>query len=142
MDSVPVVAIAGNVTRDLLGLDSFQEVDITGITMPITKAQLYCQGYRDLASILREAFQIANSGRWDRCWSIFPRYYSPDLHHEKQPLLQPTECDLPPQERFSIVGAGAVETGRAALVYRARAVLSEARMLLVGVCSAGCARFV
>ena len=60
MDSIPVVAITGNVTRNLLGLDSFQEVDITGITMPVTKHNYIVKDIRDLASILREAFQIAN----------------------------------------------------------------------------------
>lgn len=63
MDSVPMVAITGNVNRDLLGLDSFQEVDITGITMPITKHNFLVKRVEDLAGILRQAFQIAGSGR-------------------------------------------------------------------------------
>ncbi|WP_085832997.1 biosynthetic-type acetolactate synthase large subunit [Clostridium merdae] len=63
MDSVPMVAITGNVTIDLLGLDSFQEVDITGITMPITKHNFIVKDVSDLASTLREAFRIAESGR-------------------------------------------------------------------------------
>ena len=63
MDSVPVVAITGNVSLDLLGLDSFQEVDITGITMPVTKHNFLVRDVKDLADIIRRAFQIANSGR-------------------------------------------------------------------------------
>ena len=63
MDSVPVVAITGNVNVDLLGLDSFQEVDITGITMPITKHNFLVKHIEDLADVLRQAFQIAQSGR-------------------------------------------------------------------------------
>ena len=63
MDSVPMVAITGNVNLNLLGLDSFQEVDITGITMPITKHNYIVKDVRDLADTLREAFQIAQSGR-------------------------------------------------------------------------------
>ncbi len=63
MDSVPVVAITGNVNRDLLGLDSFQEVDITGITMPITKHNFIVKRVEDLADTIREAFLIANEGR-------------------------------------------------------------------------------
>lgn len=63
MDSVPMVAITGNVTRDLLGLDSFQEVDITGITMPVTKHNFLVKRVGDLADTLRRAFQIAGSGR-------------------------------------------------------------------------------
>ena len=63
MDSVPLVAITGNVSRNLLGLDSFQEVDITGITMPITKHNFIVQNVEDLADTLRLAFKIAASGR-------------------------------------------------------------------------------
>ncbi|MDD3261143.1 MAG: thiamine pyrophosphate-binding protein, partial [Oscillospiraceae bacterium] len=63
MDSVPVVAITGNVNVDLLGLDSFQEVDITGITMPVTKHNFLVKHIEDLADTLRQAFQIAQSGR-------------------------------------------------------------------------------
>ena len=63
MDSVPMVAITGNVTRDLLGLDSFQEVDITGITMPVTKHNYLVKDAGDLADTLRKAFLIAGSGR-------------------------------------------------------------------------------
>lgn len=101
MDSVPVVAITGNVTRDLLGLDSFQEVDITGITMPITKHNYIVKDIRDLASILREAFQIANSGRKGPVLVDIPKDITAQTCiYEKQPPLQPTECDLPPQERL------------------------------------------
>ena len=63
MDSVPVVAITGNVPLSLLGRDSFQEVDITGITMNITKHNYIVKDIRDLASTIREAFYIANEGR-------------------------------------------------------------------------------
>lgn len=63
MDSVPVVAITGNVPRALIGKDSFQEVYIAGITMPITKHNFMVQKIEDLAPILREAFRLANSGR-------------------------------------------------------------------------------
>lgn len=63
MDSVPVVAITGNVTRNLLGLDSFQEVDITGVTMPITKHNYIVKDINQLADTIREAFWLANEGR-------------------------------------------------------------------------------
>ena len=63
MDSVPMVAITGNVACSLLGLDSFQEVDITGITMPITKHNFIVKDVNKLADTLREAFYIAGSGR-------------------------------------------------------------------------------
>ena len=63
MDSVPLVAITGNVSCGLLGLDSFQEVDITGITMPITKHNFIVKSVVDLADTIRLAFRIANTGR-------------------------------------------------------------------------------
>ncbi len=63
MDSVPVVAITGNVGLSFLGRDSFQEVDICGITMPITKHNFIVKDVNELADTVREAFRIANSGR-------------------------------------------------------------------------------
>lgn len=63
MDSIPMVAITGNVSNDLLARDSFQEVDITGITMPITKHNFIVKNVNDLASVIRKAFRIAMSGR-------------------------------------------------------------------------------
>lgn len=63
MDSVPLVAITGNVSCSLLGLDSFQEVDITGVTMPITKHNFIVKDISELAKTIRLAFKIAGSGR-------------------------------------------------------------------------------
>ncbi len=63
MDSVPMVAITCNVTLPLLGKDSFQEIDIAGITMPITKHNFIVKDIRDLAETIRRAFLIAKSGR-------------------------------------------------------------------------------
>ncbi|RIA75803.1 acetolactate synthase large subunit [Anaeroplasma bactoclasticum] len=63
MDSVPMVAITGNVGVSSLGKDSFQEVDITGITMPITKHNYIVKDINKLAETFREAFAIARSGR-------------------------------------------------------------------------------
>lgn len=63
MDSIPLVAITGNVPTGLLGLDSFQEVDICGITMPVTKHNYIVKDVTKLADTIREAFYIANEGR-------------------------------------------------------------------------------
>lgn len=63
MDSVPMVAITGNVPTNIMGKDSFQEVYIAGITMPITKHNFIVRDINDLAKTLRKAFFIANSGR-------------------------------------------------------------------------------
>ena len=63
MDSVPVVAITCNVTNSLLGKDSFQEIDITGVTMPITKYNFIVKDVNRLATVIRRAFTIAQTGR-------------------------------------------------------------------------------
>jgi len=63
VDSVPIVAITGNVGVPLLGKDSFQEVDITGVTMPIVKHNWIVKDVKDLAQVVREAFIVAKTGR-------------------------------------------------------------------------------
>lgn len=63
MDSVPMVAITCNVTLPLLGKDSFQEVDIAGVTMPVTKHSFIVKDVNDLAAVMRRAFKIAQKGR-------------------------------------------------------------------------------
>ena len=63
MDSVPVVAITANVGKTLLGKDSFQEIDIAGVVMPITKHSFLVKNIEDLAPTIRRAFEIAKTGR-------------------------------------------------------------------------------
>lgn len=63
LDSIPMIAICGNVPTTHIGTDSFQEIDITGITLPITKHNYFVNDVEDLADILREAFRLAKSGR-------------------------------------------------------------------------------
>ncbi len=63
MDSVPIVAITANVGKSMLGKDSFQEIDIAGVVMPITKHSFIVKNVEDLAPTIRRAFKIAKSGR-------------------------------------------------------------------------------
>lgn len=63
LDSVPMIAITGNVPTSLIGRDSFQEINITGVTMPITKHNYFVTDVRELVDTIREAFQIAKSDR-------------------------------------------------------------------------------
>ena len=63
MDSIPVVAITANVGTSLLGKDSFQEIDIAGVVMPITKHSMIVKDVTQLADTIRRAFTIAKSGR-------------------------------------------------------------------------------
>ena len=63
LDSIPMVCITGNVSSKVLGTDAFQEVDITGITLPVTKHNFLVNRAEDIAPAIRHAFQIARSGR-------------------------------------------------------------------------------
>ncbi len=63
LDSIPMVAITGNVPSFMIGKDSFQEVNITGVTLPITKHNYFVSNVEELADTIREAFRIAKSGR-------------------------------------------------------------------------------
>lgn len=63
LDSIPMVAICGNVPTTQIGSDSFQEIDITGVTLPITKHNYFVGNVEDLAETIREAFKLAKSGR-------------------------------------------------------------------------------
>ncbi len=111
MDSVPMVAITGQVSTALLGKDSFQEVDITGITMPVTKHNYIVKDVNKLAGIVREAFRIAASGRpgpvlVDICKDVTAAYA------EYEPV-KPDAIEYPP------VGATTRELDRAAEVINA-----------------------
>lgn len=89
MDSIPMVAITCNVTSNLLGRDSFQEVDIAGITMPITKHNYIIKDIDSLADTVREAFVIANSGRKGPVLIDIPK----DITAAK---TQYKKCETPP----------------------------------------------
>lgn len=75
LDSVPLVAITGNVATEALGRDSFQEVDIVSITQPVVKHNFMVKDVSELEQTIKEAFLIANSGRKDRSSLIFRRMY-------------------------------------------------------------------
>lgn len=100
-DSVPMVAITGNVTTDLMGRDSFQEVDITGITNPVVKHNYLVQNVEELAGIVREAFEIACSGRKGPVLIDIPKNitaakgeYTPHPKVTPRPHRQPDDGEL------------------------------------------------
>lgn len=101
MDSVPMVAITGNVSCALLGLDSFQEVDITGITMPVTKHNYLVKNIEDLADTIRKAFLIAGTGRKGPVLVDIPKDVTAQKYEYKprKPLPAP-KGDFPYEERF------------------------------------------
>ena len=128
MDSVPVVAITANVGLNLLGKDTFQEVDIVGITMPITKHGFIVKDVRDLADTLRRAFKIACSGRpgpvvvditknatSDTCeftpgTPVIPERKKFD-HYTKEDLQKVADMINASKRPFLYVGGGAVISG-------------------------------
>lgn len=103
LDSIPLVAITGNVAQSLLGKDSFQEVDITGITMPITKHNFIVKNIDELAATMRRAFYIAQEGRPGPVLIDIPKnitaqstnyeYESPNTIAEGAARYNPTEID-------------------------------------------------
>jgi acetolactate synthase-1/2/3 large subunit len=91
MDSIPVVAITGQVGRGLIGTDAFQEADISGITMPITKHNFLVRDGDDIPRVMAEAFHIARSGRPGAVLVDIPK----DVLQGQCTFSWPPEMDLP-----------------------------------------------
>ncbi|MBO5495126.1 MAG: biosynthetic-type acetolactate synthase large subunit [Eubacterium sp.] len=99
MDSIPMVAVTCNVGTTLIGRDSFQEVDIKGITMPITKHNFMVTDVTELADTLRRAFKIAQSGRKGPVLvDITKDVTAADCEYEPQPEQVPDEPVKPSQD--------------------------------------------
>jgi acetolactate synthase-1/2/3 large subunit len=122
MDSIPMVAITGQVKTFLIGNDAFQEADITGITRPITKHNYLVEDIRDLAKIIKEAFHIASTGRPGPVLIDFPS----DIQ------LQETEFRYP--EKVEIRGYNPTYGGHPGQIKRAAKAISESKrpILYVG----------
>lgn len=110
LDSIPMVAITGNVPQDFIGRDSFQEVDIKGITMPITKHNYMVKDVEKLADIVREAFSLASSGRKGPVLIDIPKdvqlakcEYAPAKGTQREHPLKPTAEML--EEAASLIAA-------------------------------------
>lgn len=126
LDSVPMVAITGNVPCSLIGKDSFQEIDITGVTLPITKHNFFVSRIEDLADTVREAFRIAKSGRPGPVLVDIPKdvqvasyEYTPQPVVEKTPLPKAKESLIDAavnminesKKPYIYVGGGAARLG-------------------------------
>lgn len=134
MDSIPVVAITGNVGCSGLGLDSFQEVDITGVTMPITKHNYIVKKVEQLADTIREAFVIAQSGRPGPVLVDIPKdvsgalcEFSPKLapkisnytgSFSQEALQQAVELLKASKKPYIYTGGGVIASGAAASLKR------------------------
>ncbi|MBP1157359.1 MULTISPECIES: biosynthetic-type acetolactate synthase large subunit [unclassified Paenibacillus] len=126
MDSVPLVVITGNVATTVIGTDAFQEADITGITMPITKHSYLVRDVKDLPRIIKEAFHIASTGRKgpvlidipkdvsnDTAAFYYPenveiRGYHPTLHPNKLQVDRMLEAIAESERPVIIAGGGIV----------------------------------
>ena len=91
MDSVPMVAITGQVTRPFLGKDAFQETDITGITLPITKHNYLVLDVNQLATVVKEAFHLARTGRPGPVHIDIPK----DVFTDQAEFHYPSRVNLP-----------------------------------------------
>ena len=126
LDSIPMVAITGNVPTSLIGKDSFQEINITGVTMPITKHNYFVTDVAELAGILREAFQIAKSGRPGPVlvdipkdvqvakWAFTPRGVIPAFPQEEvsdEAIAQAAEIIAQAKRPYIYIGGGAAGAG-------------------------------
>lgn len=88
MDSVPMIVITGQVTVPLLGRDSFQEIDITGITLSVTKHNYLVRNVNNIADIVREAFKVARSGRPGPVLIDIPKnLFMEEGFYEKKPVI-------------------------------------------------------
>ena len=105
MDSVPMVAITGNVTIPLLGKDSFQEVDITGITMPITKHNFIVKDVNKLQEVIQKAFYIAQEGRPGPVLIDIPKDITAAKteYHKCEPLEINRETKLDPDNLQEVI---------------------------------------
>ncbi len=128
MDSIPIVAITGQVKTFLIGNDAFQEADIMGITRPITKHSYLVKDIRDLAMIVKEAFYIANTGRRGPVLIDLPV----DVTLEKCDEIIPTEIDLPgykPKYEGNIRqiknAAGVINTSKQPVVYTGGGIITS-----------------
>ena len=126
LDSTPLVAITGNVPNTIIGTDGFQEIDITGITLPITKHNYFVSCIEDLADTIREAFKLAASGRPGPVLIDVPKDvqtatyeyepHAPVLPEEKQAakdirIQQAAETINAAQKPFIYFGGGLISSG-------------------------------
>ena len=128
MDSIPIVAITGQVGVALLGRDSFQEADISGITIPVTKHNYIVKDVKDLAKTMREAFHIASTGRRGPVLVDVPK----SVQMAEAEFAWPGSVDLPgyhprtePDESQVAAAAEVIAASRSPLIYAGGGVVSS-----------------
>ena len=124
LDSVPLVAITGNVAVPLLGKDSFQEVDITGITRPVVKHNFAVSDVRELSGILDAAFKIASSGRPGPVLVDIPKSIQTDVCDESEFVSQELFFNALPDEDLTAAVTAITESERP-LIYAGGGVVAS-----------------
>ena len=119
MDSAPMVAITGQVATSVIGKDAFQETDITGITIPITKHNYLVTDVDELAETIKEAFYIAQTGRPGPVLIDIPR----DVQQQQTEFIYPDRLDLP--------GYKVIFRGHPSQIKKAAALINEAEQPVV-----------
>ena len=127
MDSAPLVAITGQVARPFIGKDAFQEADITGITLPITKHNYLVTDARELAQTIKEAFHIAQTGRPGPVLVDIPR----DVQQEEAEFVYPDKVDLPGYKFVSRVHLAQVKKAAKAINEASRPVIIAGRGIVI-----------
>ena len=135
MDSVPMVAFTGQVGTKAIGKDSFQEADITGITMPVVKHNYLVKDEKDLPRIIKEAFHIASTGRpgpvlidipkdvsinqfdYEPVTKIELRGYKPTTHGHPRQITQAAEAIAQAERPVLYVGGGVITAGASAELF-------------------------
>ncbi|MBE6612612.1 MAG: biosynthetic-type acetolactate synthase large subunit, partial [Ruminococcaceae bacterium] len=113
LDSIPMVAITGNVATHQIGKDSFQEINITGVTLPITKHNYFVSDVTELADTIREAFRIAKSGRPGPVLIDIPRdVQTAKTHFEPEGIAEPFPQDAPQEADIERAAALIAEAKR------------------------------
>ena len=134
MDSIPMVAITGNVGSSLIGRDSFQEVYIAGITMPITKHNFVVRHVEELADTLRSAFRIAASGRPGPVLVDIPKDITSAVgEHTPQPKVEVHECYDVTEEQLRAVAEMIAASERPIIYYGGGVETADAGAALVEV---------
>ncbi len=126
MDSVPMVCITGNVANSLLGKDSFQEVDITGIVMPIVKHSFMVNDVKDLAKTVRRAFKIANTGRRGPVLIDIPKDVTSAMHeYEKVEIDFTEELKISFDEKSLAIAKELIDSSKKPFIYAGGGIISS-----------------
>ena len=128
LDSIPLVAICGNVPTTQIGTDSFQEIDITGVTLPITKHNYFVGSVENLADTIREAFALAQSGRPGPVLIDVPKDVQTAVcDYEPQAPVQPEERHAAKDVRIKEAAALITHSQRPFIYFGGGLITSEAQ---------------